>query len=129
MTIHLITFASALLKQQAVLGSHETLLNELEKYFTVRIVDPDHIRLLMPSDFAVIFMASGGVERQVISRFDQLPRPLVILADGMQNSLASALEIHSWLHNKNDYPYSNKFLSVKKSKSPTVNTPSSSSLR
>ena len=100
MTIHLITFASALLKQQSVLGSHETLLNELEKYFTVRIVDPDHIRLLMPSDFAVIFMASGGVERQVISRFDQLPRPLVILADGMQNSLASALEVHSWLRGR-----------------------------
>ena len=100
MTIHLITFASTLLKQQSVLGSHETLLNELEKYFTVRIVDPDHIRLLMPSDFAVIFMASGGVERQVISRFDQLPRPLVILADGMQNSLASALEVHSWLRGR-----------------------------
>ena len=29
----------------------------------------------------------------------------------------------------NDYPCSNKFLSVRKSKSPTVNTPSSSSLR
>lgn len=100
MTIHLITFASALLKQQSVLSSHEVVLNELEKYFTVRIVDPDHIRLLMPSDFAIVFIASGGVERTVISRFEQLPRPTVILADGMQNSLAAALEVHSWLRNR-----------------------------
>lgn len=100
MTIHLITFASALLKQQSVLGSHEVILNELEKYFTVRIIDPDHIRLLMPSDFAIVFIASGGVERRVISCFEQLPRPTVILADGMQNSLAAALEVHSWLRNR-----------------------------
>lgn len=100
MTIHLITFASALLKQQSVLSSHEIILNELEKYFTVRIIDPDHIRLLMPSDFAIVFIASGGVERMVISRFEQLPRPTVILADGMQNSLASALEVHSWLRSR-----------------------------
>lgn len=100
MTIHLITFASALLKQQSVLSSHEVVLNELEKYFTVRIVDPDHIRLLMPSDFAIVFIASGGVERTIISRFEQLPRPTVILADGMQNSLAAALEVHSWLRNR-----------------------------
>lgn len=100
MTIHLITFASALLKQQSVLSSHEVVLNELEKYFTVRIVDPDHIRLLMPSDFAIVFIASGGVERTVISRFEQLPRPTVILADGMQNSLAAALEVHSWIRNR-----------------------------
>ena len=100
MTIHLITFASALLKQQSVLSSHEVILNELEKYFTVRIIDPDHIRLLMPSDFAIVFIASGGVERMVISRFEQLPRPTVILADGMQNSLASALEVHSWLRSR-----------------------------
>ena len=100
MTIHLITFASTLLKQQSVLSSHEVVLNELEKYFTVRIVDPDHIRLLMPSDFAIVFIASGGVERTIISRFEQLPRPTVILADGMQNSLAAALEVHSWLRNR-----------------------------
>ena len=100
MTIHLITFASALLKQHSVLSSHEVILNELEKYFTVRIVDPDHIRLLMPNDFAIVFIASGGVERMVISRFEQLPRPTVILADGMQNSLAAALEVHSWLRNR-----------------------------
>lgn len=100
MTIHLITFASALLKQHSVLSSHEVILNELEKYFTVRIVDPDHIQLLMPNDFAIVFIASGGVERMVISRFEQLPRPTVILADGMQNSLAAALEVHSWLRNR-----------------------------
>lgn len=100
MTIHLITFASLLQKQLSVRSSHEVILTELEKYFTVHLVDPDHIKLLMPSDFAIVFIATGGVERMVISRFEQLPRPTVILADGMQNSLASALEVHSWLRNR-----------------------------
>ncbi len=36
MTINLITFASILHKQASVRSSHEIILNELEKYFTVK---------------------------------------------------------------------------------------------
>lgn len=32
--------------------------------------------------------------------FESLPRPAIILADGMQNSLAAALEISSWLRGR-----------------------------
>ena len=35
MVLNLITFASLLHKQASILGSHELILNELEKYFTV----------------------------------------------------------------------------------------------
>ena len=45
MTINLITFASLLHKQASALNSHEVILNELEKYFTVRFVNYEDIDL------------------------------------------------------------------------------------
>lgn len=100
MTINLITFASLLQKQQSVRQSHETLLSELEKYFTVKFIDHQDIDKLGKDDFKVVFLSTGGVEKRVIQYFESLPRPVIILADGMQNSLASALEVSSWLRNK-----------------------------
>lgn len=97
MTIHLITFASQLHKLTSLRSSHEAVLSELEKYYTVQVVDCQDMDKLSNDDFKIIFIATGGVEKLVIQHFEQLPRPTVLLADGMQNSLASALEISSWL--------------------------------
>lgn len=97
MVINLISFSSALHKQTSVRSAHELLLTELEKYFTVRFIDEEHIYQLSPNDFCILFIATGGVERTVIQHFESLPRPAILLADGMQNSLAAALEISSWL--------------------------------
>lgn len=100
MTIHLITFASLLHKQVSFRSSHEAILNELEKYYTVKFVDYQDIEKLSNDDFKLLFIATGGVERLVIQHFEHLPRPVIMLADGMQNSLASALEISSWLRSR-----------------------------
>ena len=100
MVLNLITFASLLLKQASILGSHELILNELEKYFTVNIVEYQNINKLTKDDFSLLFIATGGVERLVIQHFESLPRPAILLADGMQNSLAAALEISSWLRGR-----------------------------
>ena len=100
MVINLITFASILQKQATVRGSHETILNELEKYFTVNFVDYRDMHRLTDRDFSLIFIATGGVERMVIQHFESLPRPAILLADGMQNSLAAALEISTWLRGR-----------------------------
>ncbi|MEG1563335.1 MAG: fucose isomerase [Bacteroides sp.] len=100
MTINLITFASLLHKQASVRASHENVLNELEKYFTVKFIDYQNMGQLCSDDFKVIFIASGGVERMVIQHFELLPRPAILLADGIQNSLAAALEVSSWLRNR-----------------------------
>lgn len=97
MVINLITFASILHKQTTVRSSHETILTELEKYFKINFVDYKDMHRLTPDDFCILFIATGGVERLVIQHFEQLPRPALFLADGMQNSLASALEISAWL--------------------------------
>lgn len=100
MVINLIAFASILHKQATVRNSHEVILTELEKYFTVNIIDYQHIDKLSSDDFSIIFIATGGVERLVIQHFESLPRPAILLADGMQNSLAAALEISSWLRGR-----------------------------
>ena len=100
MVINLITFASLLHKQASVRSSHEIILTELEKYFTVNFIDYQDINKLTPDDFSILFIATGGVERLVIQHFESLPRPAIILADGMQNSLAAALEISSWLRGR-----------------------------
>lgn len=97
MTIHLITFASSLHKQAAQRNSHEAVLSELEKYYTVKIVDYRDMDKLTGDDFKIVFIASGGVEKLVIQQFERLPRPTILLADGAQNSLAAALEISTWL--------------------------------
>ena len=97
MTIHLITFASLLHKLTTIRSSHEAVLSELEKYYTVKFVDYQDIDKLKSDDFKIIFIATGGVEKLVIQHFEQLPRPAIILADGMQNSLAAAMEVSSWL--------------------------------
>lgn len=100
MTINLITFASLLNKQVSARSSHEILLSELEKDFTVKLIDYSKIDQLSSNDFKIIFIATGGVERLVMQCFEQLPRPAVILADGMQNSLAAALEVSAWLRGR-----------------------------
>ena len=100
MTINLITFASILHKQVTIRSSHEAVLSELEKYFTVKFVDYRDSHQLTKDDFSIIFIATGGVERLVMQCFESLPRPAIILADGMQNSLAAALEISSWLRGR-----------------------------
>ena len=49
MVLNLITFASLLHKQASILGSHELILNELEKYFTVNIVAVSYTHLTLPT--------------------------------------------------------------------------------
>ena len=100
MVINLITVSSLLHKHASVRSSHEVILTELEKYFTVNFVNYPDIDKLPPDDFCILFIATGGVERLVIQHFESLPRPAILLADGMQNSLAAALEISSWLRGR-----------------------------
>ena len=100
MLINLITFASYLHKQASVRNSHEAVLTELEKYFTLNFVDYKDMGSLSKKDFSIVFIATGGVERLIIQHFESLPRPTILLADGMQNSLAAALEVSTWLRRR-----------------------------
>ena len=60
MTIHLISFASILHKQVSLRSSHEAILSEIEKYYTVKFVDHQDMDKLSSDDFKIIFVATGG---------------------------------------------------------------------
>lgn len=99
-TIHLITFSSALQKQTSIYKMHEVLLSELEKFFTIEMVDYKELYTLSEDDFKLVFIATGGVEKFVVQSFESLPQPMILLTDGMQNSLSASLEISYWLQCK-----------------------------
>ena len=74
MTIHLISFASILHKQSSLRGSHEAILSEIEKYYTVKLVDYQDMDKLNSDDFKIIFIATGGDWSYSISKtFPALP--------------------------------------------------------
>lgn len=100
MNIYLISFSSELNKQTSVLKTHETLLSEIEKYFTLHLVDYRQTQTIPEGEFRMLFIATGGVERLVAQHFELLPYPIAMLTDGLQNSLAAALEIATWLRYK-----------------------------
>ena len=58
MTIHLISFASILHKQVSLRSSHEAILSEIEKYYTVKFVDHQDMDKLSNDDFKIIFVAT-----------------------------------------------------------------------
>ena len=117
MTINLITFSSVINKTANHRTGHETILTELEKHYTVNFIDSKDIAKLSKNDFSLIFIATGGVERMVMRCFESLPRPVVMLADGNQNSLAAALEISSWFRSrgmKSEILHGNTFSIIKR---------------
>lgn len=99
-TLNLISFASVLHDDGTVQKAHEPLLSALREHFTLNIVDCREAASLGEDDFRIVFIGTGGVEGLVVEHFEQLPAPAVILADGMQNSLAASLEIAAWLRTK-----------------------------
>jgi len=98
--IHLITFSSILQKQISIYKMHETMLSELEKFFKIVIVDYKDLYTLSEDDFKMVFIATGGTEKFVVRCFESLPQPMIILTNGMQNSLSASLEISYWLQCK-----------------------------
>lgn len=100
MIINLITFSSILNNNSDVTAGHEAILNELEKHYVINYVDHKNISSLGNDDFSIVFIATGGVERKVMKSFELLPKPVIMLADGNKNSLASALEVSAWFRSK-----------------------------
>ena len=59
---------------------------------------------LTKDDFCLLFIATGGVERLVIQRFESLPRPAILLADEPTGNLdpTNSWEIMSLLKEANE---------------------------
>ena len=101
LAINLITYNSDFQKKSNLHSTHLDLIAGLTKEITINIVDRKGIDKIKNSDLKIIFLATGGVEHLVAEDYEKLPHPLIIMADGLENSLASAMEIMFWLRGKN----------------------------
>ena len=94
MVIGLITIVSALHDLASIENSHYELINDLKKNFTVRFITPSEVEFV---DMPLIFIASGGTEEMFQNVYGELPKPIILLTDGLHNSLAASMEIQTWI--------------------------------
>jgi L-fucose isomerase-like protein len=97
MKLGLIPFFSGLHEQTGLESAHQALLADLKQNFDVSFLPPTDADAV---DLPVIFVGSGGVEGEFKQRFAELPEPLLLLADGLHNSLAASLEIAAWVRSQ-----------------------------
>lgn len=100
MTINLITYNESLDKLSSIARTHEEILTELELHFSVNYLKHTDLEQLPADEFALIFIASGGVEQLIAHDIEKLPRPIVFLIDGLNNSMAAALETATWMRER-----------------------------
>ena len=115
--IQLVIFSSSLHQNTSVMGTRKELFEGIRRFAELDIVYPSMLAAgrtaleglfdggrgcdssLPDSDASktVCFIATGGTEEVFKSFVDILPRPVLLLSDGLHNSFAAAFEIKTWL--------------------------------
>ena len=97
MKLNLITFASSLASRESIFTDHHELLDAISKKYEVQYIFPEELDSKLPEGATMVLVGSGGVEEMVKANIDRLPSYIVLIADGLKNSLAASLEILSWM--------------------------------
>ena len=97
MNLNLITFASSLASRESIFTDHHALLDAIGEKYDVRYIFPEELGNTIPVGATMVLVGSGGVEEMVKANIDRLPPYVVLIADGLKNSLAASLEILSWM--------------------------------
>ena len=100
MNLYLIIFTAGTYKVEQVYEKHKDLFVELEKHFPLHLVNYTDSESIPSHEYKMAFIASGGVENAVVRFFSILPYPITLLTDGLNNSLAAALEISAWIQSR-----------------------------
>jgi L-fucose isomerase-like protein len=95
----IITLLSALHDPSKVENSHYNFISGLKKSFDIAFIDPEETDGV---DLPVVFIGSGGTENYFRNIYDKLPKPVLLLTDGVHNSLAAAMEILAWIKELGD---------------------------
>ena len=96
--VHLVLFASELHDQVSVMASRTQGLERLCQQAELKITRiEDFEGVLQEDEMVLTFIATGGSEELFLRYRDRLPRPWVLLSDGLHNSLAATQEIVSWI--------------------------------
>ena len=97
MKLNLITFASSLATRESIFTDHHELLDAIAEKYDVQYIFPEELDKPLPEGATMVLVGSGGVEEMVKANIDRLPPYVVLIADGLKNSLAASLEILSWM--------------------------------
>ena len=100
MYLNLIPLYSILSKDnQKVINEDLLFIDEINNF----LMDEDLVIMkdAKESLFDIILIGSGGTEQLFLKRLESLKEPLVILSTSRNNSLPAALEIKTYLENKN----------------------------
>ena len=97
MKLNLMTFASSLASRESIFTDHHELLDAINEKYEVRYIFPEELDGTMADGATMVLVGSGGVEEMVKANIDRLPPYVVLIADGLKNSLAASLEILSWM--------------------------------
>ena len=97
MKLNLISFASSLASRESIFTDHHELLDAISEKYDVQYIFPEELDGIMPEGATMVLVGSGGVEEMVKANIDSLPPYVVLIADGLKNSLAASLEILSWM--------------------------------
>lgn len=111
MKLNLVVFRSSLSSGASFEETHAELLSSLRASFDLALFAPGEEK--GKAGLVLAFIASGGSENAFRDYYPSLPKPILLLTDGLANSLAASLEILSWvrevggeaeiLHGKADY--------------------------
>ncbi len=97
MKLNLITFASSLASRESIFTDHHELLDAIAGKYDVQYIFPKELDKPLPDGATMVLVGSGGVEEMVKANINRLPSYVVLIADGLKNSLAASLEILSWM--------------------------------
>ena len=97
MKLNLITFASSLATRESIFTDHHELLDAIKEKYDVQYIFPEELESKPVEGATMVLVGSGGVEEMVKANIDHLPSYVVLIADGLKNSLAASLEILSWM--------------------------------
>ena len=97
MRLNLITFASSLATRESIFTDHHELLDAIAEKYEIQYIFPEELDTMKPEGATMVLVGSGGVEEMVKANIDRLPSYIVLIADGLKNSLAASLEILSWM--------------------------------
>ena len=101
MKLNLITFASSLASRESIFTDHHELLDAIKEKYDVQYIFPEELDKPLPEGATMVLVGSGGVEEMVKANINRLPSYVVLIADGLKNSLAASLEILSWMRQNN----------------------------
>ena len=119
-SINLVIFSSSLHDHTSVIGSRKELFEGIRRFADLDITYPSMLasgRTALDSlidgggcpgcelpdsqhSKTICFIATGGTEEIFKDYVESLPRPVLLLSDGLHNAFAASFEIKTWLSQK-----------------------------